>query len=167
MDKVNEQWRPIKGFDGLYEVSNLGNVRNKRGKVLSPKVGKTGYLIVGLHDNCEVTYKYIHRLVGETFLEIPDFKCEINHIDENKSNNRVDNLEWTTRVQNVNHGTGRSRHDRKLFKPVSCFLPDGTFVKRYESITEAGRDLGVLKTSVWAAVSGKSKTCKGMIWKYD
>ncbi len=141
MDYDNEIWLPIKGFEGIYEVSNLGRVRSitrkvfrcgvwqtVNGKVLSQKLSKFGYMIVGLHDKAKVKYKYVHRLVGIT---------------------------------------GRERHDAAIRTPVSCYTLEGELVRHYGSITEAGKDLGVLKTSVWAALSGKSKTCKGMIWKYD
>lgn len=179
MENISEQWKPIKGFEGLYEVSDLGRVKSvsrtvRRGdiqqavreKVLSPKVSKKGYLIVGLHKCAKTRYKYIHRLVAEAFLEMPTSDCEVNHKDEDKTNNIVSNLEWCSHVANVNHGTGRCRHDLELIKPVSCYK-DGVLVKRYESITQASVELGVGKSSVWAALSGKSKTCKGMIWKYD
>lgn len=180
MDYDNEIWLPINGFEGIYEVSNLGRVKSVerkifrdnryqpiRERILSQKLSKAGYMIVGLHKNGKSKFKYVHRLVGETFLERPDYECEINHIDEDKTNNVLSNLEWCTHLANVNHGTGRERHDAAIRIPVSCYTLEGELVRHYGSITEAGKDLGVLKTSVWAALSGKSKTCKGMIWKYD
>ena len=180
MDYDNEIWLPIKGFEGSYEVSNLGRVKSVerkifrdnryqpiRERILSQKLSKKGYMIVGLRLNAKSKFKYVHRLVGETFLERPDYECEINHIDENKTNNVLSNLEWCTHLANINHGTGRERHAAAIRIPVSCYTLEGELVRHYGSITEAGKDLGVLKTSVWAALSGKSKTCKGMIWKYD
>nr|DAT75893.1 MAG TPA: homing endonuclease [Caudoviricetes sp.] len=177
---MKESWRPIKGYEGTYEVSDLGRVKSVcrtiiRGdirqtineRVLSHKVCKNGYLAVGLHSQGGARYEYVHRLVAEAFLEVPSGVFEVNHKDEDKKNNRADNLEWCSRVENVNYGTGRSRHDAKISKGVSCYLPSGEFVRSYDSITLAAKDLGVLKTSVWAAVSGKNKTCKGMIWKYN
>ena len=179
MEKVNEQWKPIKGFEGLYEVSDLGRVKSvsrviARGdvrqtvneRILSPKLSKKGYLIVGLHRNGSSLYRYIHRLVGDAFLERPDCECEINHINEDKMDNRVENLEWCTHTANVNHGTGRCRHDRAVARPCSCYTENGQYIRSYVSITEAARELGVGKSSILAAIVGKSATCKGMIWTY-
>lgn len=179
MEKANEQWRPIKGFEGLYEVSDLGRVKSvsrviARGdvrqtvneRILSPKLSKKGYLIVGLHRCAKTQHKYVHRLVAEAFLEVPNSECEVNHKDEDKTNNRLDNLEWCSHTANVNHGTGRCRHDRALARPCSCYTENGQFIRTYESITEAAREFGVGKSSIWAAIVGKSATCKGMIWTY-
>ena len=118
-----EEWRPIVGYEGLYEVSNLGRVRSldryvkcgyeayrlQKGKVLSPTKDTNGYLKVVL--NCNGKHKSInvHRLVTEAFLPNPDNLPEVNHKDEDKTNNRVENLEWCTRKYNVNFGTARIR----------------------------------------------------------
>lgn len=178
--EIKEEWKSIKGFEGLYEVSNLGKVKslsrivNRMGikqpvreRMLSPKLTKVGYLMVGLHKEATEKYFFVHRLVASAFLENPQGFNEVNHKDENKRNNRADNLEWCSHKYNNAYGTRGTRHDMKISKPVCCYTIDGVFVKRYDSITQAGLDLGVLKTSVWAALTGKSKTCKGMIWKYD
>lgn len=178
---MKETWKPIKGYEGAYEVSSLGNVKSVkrtivRGgisqtvneRILLPKKAKNnGYLIVGLHVGGHVRYKYVHRLVAEAFLGVPVGGGEVNHKNEVKTDNRLENLEWCSHIDNVNYGTGRERHDAAIRIPVSCYTLEGELVRHYGSITEAGKDLGVLKSSVWAALSGKSKTCKGMIWKYD
>ena len=178
---MKETWKPIKGYEGAYEVSSLGNVKSVkrtivRGgisqtineRILSPKQAKNnGYLIVGLHVGGHVRYKYIHRLVAEAFLGVSVDGGDVNHKNEVKTDNRLENLEWCSHIANVNYGTGRTRHDAAVSVPVSCYTADGTFIRSYASITEAAKEVGVLKTSVWAALSGKSKTCKGMIWKYD
>lgn len=102
---MQEIYKPIKGYEGLYEVSNLGNVKSfKRSepKVLKPKMIK-GYSIVSLCIKGQRKQIAVHRLVAEAFIKrIPD-KNEINHIDGNKTNNSVDNLEWCTHTENVRH----------------------------------------------------------------
>lgn len=109
----NEIWKPIPGYEGLYEVSNLGRVRsikyfnpanNKiyiRTRVLKPSKHENGYLRVGLCKNCKEKKFRIHRLVGMVFISNPNNYLEINHIDGNKENNCVSNLEWCTREYNI------------------------------------------------------------------
>jgi len=123
MDNI-EIWRPIKGYEGLYEVSNFGRVRsldrivenkNKgswrcrltRGRVLCPgdNGSKIGYLFVNLSKNGKTREFYIHRLVAEAFVDNPNNHTIINHKDENGKNNRADNLEWCTQKYNCNYGS--------------------------------------------------------------
>ena len=113
-----EEWRSIPGYEGLYEVSNLGRVRsvercdrfNRKivSKILKPNY-VSGYLRVGMYKNKTFKYYLIHRLVAQAFLPNPDNLPEVNHKDEDKSNNRVDNLEWCDRSYNMNYGTVQQR----------------------------------------------------------
>lgn len=99
---MNERWLPIKGYEGLYEVSNTGYVRSiKRDKILKME-NKNGYYSVNLYKQKQV-HKYVHRLVAETFLQNPSCFMEVNHKDSNKHNNRVENLEWCDRTFNLQH----------------------------------------------------------------
>ena len=106
---MNEIWKYIDGYEGLYKVSNLGRVKSlnyrRSGKERMLKPGNTGdgYLFVILYKNGKIKYFTIHRLVANAFLENPDHKSDVNHKDENKTNNRVDNLEWVTRKENINY----------------------------------------------------------------
>lgn len=114
-----EEWRPVIGYEGLYEVSNLGRVRSvdryvkskgesywlRKGKMLSPAKDKNGYLKVNLSCNGKNNIIRVHRLVAQVFIHNPDNLPEINHKDEDKTNNRVDNLEWCDRKYNNNYGT--------------------------------------------------------------
>ena len=125
-----EKWRPVEGYEGLYEVSNTGRVRSvdryvktcygsyrlHKGKVLSPGIRPDGYLVVSL----QYRMFRVHRLVAEAFLPNPDNLPQVNHKDEDKSNNRVDNLEWCTAKYNNNYGTARIRAKETAIKNGYC-----------------------------------------------
>ena len=126
MIDIIEEWRPVVGYEGLYEVSNIGRVRSldryvkgkgksyflHKGRVLSPGIKTEGYLIVRLQRRMF----YVHRLVTEAFLPNPDNLPEVNHKDEDKLNNRVDNLEWCTVKYNNNYGTRTIRAKETAIK---------------------------------------------------
>lgn len=120
---TEEIWRPIVGYEGLYEVSSYGRVRSldryvkcdyeryrlHKGKVLSPAKDRYGYLSVVLSCNGKHKTITVHRIVAQAFIPNPDNLPEINHRDEDKINNRVDNLEWCTAKYNMNYGTRNIR----------------------------------------------------------
>lgn len=121
---MEEIWKPVLGYEGLYEVSNLGRVRSvdrsvtynngqihlHKGKLLSPgKTNKLGYLQVALCKNGSIKHKLVYRLVAEVFIPNPDNLPQVNHKDENPLNNCVDNLEWCTSEYNINYGTRTQR----------------------------------------------------------
>lgn len=119
-----EEWRWIKGYDGHYEVSNLGNVRSTKipprptrrpiPYTLSPNKQNNGYLTVTLSLNAKPTMKLVHRLVAEAFIENEANKLVVNHIDNNRENNCVSNLEWCTHSENNIHSAKQGRMARKL-----------------------------------------------------
>lgn len=101
---MQEIWKDIKEYEGLYQISNLGNVKSlKRNKLLKPIKDKDGYLCVTLYKMCKLKEKKVHRLVAQTFILNPENKPQVNHIDGNKQNNVVNNLEWCTRLENIEH----------------------------------------------------------------
>lgn len=104
---MTEIWKDIKGFEGLYQVSSYGNVRSyyRGGRILKPKKDKDGYLEVCLRKNNKSKYFKIHRLVAFVFIENTDNLPQVNHIDENKMNNNINNLEWCDCYYNINYGT--------------------------------------------------------------
>ena len=140
-----EIWRPIDGFEGLYEVSNLGRVKSLwfcREKILKPKKRRNGYLQVGLRRNGKRKTFLIHRLVGEAFIPNPEGFEQVNHIDENKSNNCVSNIEWCSAKYNTNYGSRNERMATALSKPVeaSRFSDFREIELRFASTAEAGRN---------------------------
>ena len=120
---TEEIWRPVVGYEGLYEVSSYGRVRSMdryvkcdyeryrlhKGKVLSPGKDKDGYLFVVLSCNGKHKTIAVHRLVAQTFIPNPDDLPQVNHRDENPSNDNVDNLEWCDAKYNMNYGTRNIR----------------------------------------------------------
>lgn len=107
-------WKPVKGFEGRYEVSNKGQVRGlKRSSLLAPTIKANGYHSVKLYDGSKYTHKYIHRLVAEAYLDNPESKRTVNHLDGNKGNNDSDNLQWTTHSENHLHAYSTGLKEKK------------------------------------------------------
>lgn len=171
-----EEWRTVV-IDGevweRYEVSTKGNVRSLNYK----ETGKTrelrksnshGYLVVCLHKNKKKKIFSIHRLVASTFIPNPNNYAEVNHIDENKENNSIENLEWCDRKYNVNHGTHTERmiksktNHPKISKRVRC-IETGII---YESMAQAERETGLSHGNIAKCCKGKLKTCGGYTWEY-
>lgn len=102
-DAQMEIWRPAKGYEGSYEVSNLGRVRNSKHYIMKPHLSDDGYLWIYLASKTSPNNTSIHRLVAKTFIPNPEGKPQVNHLDGNKTNNRVEKLEWVTGSENVRH----------------------------------------------------------------
>ena len=140
---MEEEWRPVKGYEGLYEVSNMGRVKSlHRSKAIILKQGMAhnGYMKVGLCKNGTYNTKQVHRLVATAFIRNPNNYPEVNHKDCNKKNNTVDNLEWCTRGYNVRHACRNGRiNGNPQKKSVILYKRYG----EYKSITEAAKALGV------------------------
>ena len=174
-----EYWRPVLGYEGLYEVSNLGRVRSLdtyrkgkngsvrfyKGRILKLSTNGRGYLQVFLCKNRKVKKFKIHRLVAEAFLPNPDNLPEVNHKDENKLNNNAENLEWCDREYNCNFGTRNEKVAKKLSKPVVQYTLDGQFVREWQSTAECGRN-GYNHGAVAACCRGELKKYKDSIWRY-
>lgn len=143
-----EVWRDIIGFDG-YQVSNLGNVRslNYNGTKAIKKLKSTlsgsrkGYKSVSMQVGDKVTRRNIHRLVAQAFIPNPNNLPEINHIDEDGTNNRVSNLEWCDRVYNLNYGNRTKKFSESKSIPILQLNLDGTLVKEWDSQTKAVKEL--------------------------
>lgn len=172
-----EIWKNVVAYDGLYEVSNFGRVRSldryvrhsrsknndlvlKKGKILNEKDNGHGYKSVHLTVNRQTEDKYIHRLVAQAFLDNPNNCPEVNHKDENKSNNCLDNLEWCTSKYNDLYGN----HTKNTSKPVEMFDLQMNFIDEFKSATEAERITGI--RGIGAVCNGKRHTAGGYIWKH-
>lgn len=161
-----EIWKPVKGFEDRYKVSNLGHIySNKNERLLKTPPGKRGYPVVNLMvDNKKARLCTVHRLVAEAFIPNPDNKPEVNHIDGNRCNNNVSNLEWCTLRENNLHARRTGLHKSDGDKPVIQKDMDGNFIARYKSFSEASRQTGVPRCDI-GFVANKRKTAKGYTYK--
>lgn len=170
MEEEKEIWKPVVGYEGFYEVSNLGNVRSYhfgKTKLLKPGINKKGYLCVILSINGVRKTTTVHRLVLQSFNPQKDaFRNHINHINENKKDNRIDNLEWVTAKENNNHGTRNIRSGMSNRKPVIQICKNGEIKKKWDSIKDTISE-GFDDSSVAKCCKNKQKTHKGYIWKYN
>ena len=159
-----------------YMVDELGNVFSKRrNKILSPKINHDGYLRIQLWNKNECEYVSIHRLIAETFIENNEGKPFVNHIDGNKQNNMVENLEWCTQKENIKHAfdTGLSTHRPHnwciLSKSVDQYTKSGQYIKTFPSTMEVERELGIPHSTVSNVCNNKKHyiTAGGFKWKYS
>ena len=166
-----EEWKDIKGYEGFYQISNFGRVKSlyfNREKILKLSLSK-GYLQVTLHLHGEVETKSIHRLVMEAFNPIDGMNnYDVNHKDENKINNRIDNLEWMNHKDNCNYGnrnkkvSNKQRNDIKKSIPVKCLETQII----YPSIREAARETGLDDSAIAKTCKGIYKTTHDYHWEY-
>lgn len=163
---MREEWRDIKDYEGLYQVSNFGNVRNlnyygKTHRIELLKLQKTrdGYIRVGISKNSYQKFFRVHRLVAQAFIPNPLNLPQVNHKDENRSNNCVDNLEWCDAPYNSSYGTRGERISKNKSKPVYQYTLDGELVKIWSSTQECGRN-GYTQINV-------SKCCRGILKKHN
>ena len=160
---MNEIWRSVKDYEGLYEVSNWGRVRNCRtGCVLRPGKHRDGYLQVNLYKDGVMKRCYVHRLVATAFIPNPDNLPQINHKDENKENNRIENLEWCNCKYNNNYGT----HIEKISKKVYMYNLEDGLCGLWPSTIECERN-GFSSGNIANCCNGKYKKYKGFKWSYD
>lgn len=179
-------WKDIKNFEGLYKINNKGEIYStKSNKKIKPIKQHTGYYHVSLCKNGKIYQKRVHRLVAQTF--IPNFlnKPDVNHIDMNKSNNCVENLEWVTKkennqkmfkikpprtntekrkktqLENIKKATEKNKKKVGQFK-------NGKLIKIYDSITSVGKELKIDTSHISSCCKGKPnyKTSHGFEWKY-
>lgn len=183
---MREEWRDIKGFEGLYQISNMGNVKslertvwNSRGyyvtvpeRIRKARKNRYGYLYVALWKEGKRKQYMIHRLVASAFLNNADNLPEINHKDEDKTNNTVDNLEWCDRSYNCNYGTRNKKisekmtNSSKLGKSVIGINKVSGLIVEFPYVREASRQTGINSGNICACCNGKKKSAGGYIWFY-
>ena len=169
-----EAWKPIKGYEGLYEVSNLGRIKGYTNNILKPYKMPNGYLQVCLYKDGKSVKKYVHKIVAEAFIPNSNILLEVNHKDENKENNVVSNLEWRTHQENLHHGSRSQRQketlqrNKKLCKAVDCLSRSGDLLHTFESVKEASENTGANHSAIIQCCKQKSKykTAGGYVWKY-
>ncbi|WP_353891834.1 NUMOD4 motif-containing HNH endonuclease [Lactococcus lactis subsp. lactis] len=173
---ITIEWKSVKGFEGQYEVSNTGLVKSLKGKterIMKPKrkkiIKKDGSVELGYEElilsNKGVQYsKLVHRLVAQAFIPNTENKPEVNHIDEDKGNNSVENLEWNTHEENSNHGTKNIRSANKQSMAVIGVDERGNIVEIHSSLRSAERLTGFGHASISACTNGKSAKYKNLEW---
>lgn len=179
---MKEIFKDIEGYDGLYQVSDLGRVKslnyNHTGKekILNNVKNGVGYLQVSLYINGIRKIHKVHRLVCKAFLPNPDNKKEINHKNGIKTDNRLENLEWSTRSENTKHAyaelgrknpmLGKFGSDNPSSKPVCIYSKSWEFIDEFAGAHEASRITGVDKSNIIKCCKGKYCQAGGYIWKY-
>ena len=174
-----EEWRDIKGFEGLYQISSYGRVKSLERTVWngkgyykkSEKIRKgydngDGYLYVNLCKEGKRKQYRINRLVAMAFIPNPNNLPEVNHKDENTKNNCVENLEYCSRSYNINHGTRNKRVAKKLSKPVFSVNKESGLIMWWQSASEASRQLGISQGNICDCLKGRQKSTGGYYWHY-
>ena len=175
---MEEEWKNIRDYEGLYMISSYGRVKSlgrwvnyknkgkkwQEGKILKPLVKKGGYLHVGLWKNGKLKFFTVHRLVAQAFIPNPNNLPQVNHKDENKENNFVKNLEYCDAKYNNNFGTRNER----ISKPVlQIDKTTNEVIAEFPSTMEVQRQLGINNSSISQCCNGKRNTAGGFKWRYN
>ena len=156
--------KDIKGYEGLYAVTSCGKVWSYRNECfLKPKIRPNGYLTVNLWKDGGFKTKRIHRLVAEAYIPNPDNLPQVNHRDENKTNNCLQNLEWCDAKYNNNYGTRNERVSNSNKKPIPQFTLDGELIREWPSALDVGKEV---RTTIWHCLRGEQKSAYGYMWKF-
>lgn len=172
-------WKDIKNYEGLYQISDTGEVRSLdklvtysngrkhlyKGKLISPAI-HNNYYAVTLHKDGKMQTVYIHRLVAQHYLDNPNNLPYINHKDENKLNNAVSNLEWCTPLYNNIYGNRIEKVKQSTYKKVYQLDLSGNIIKLWNSPTEVESILGIKRASISNCITGRSKSAGGYVWRY-
>lgn len=168
---MEEIWKPIKNFEDRYEISNFGNVKtlkpryNKTNGYKKKRLNKYGYLRTNLYNGSGKTIPIeIHKLVATHFLENPNNYSDINHKDENKLNNRVDNLEWCSRAYNTNYSFKKCKKFHR--NGVNQYDLNNNFIKYWDSMAKAEKELKIPRGKIYNCCRKIQKTAGGFIWEY-
>lgn len=183
---MEEIWKDIKDYEGLYQVSSYGRVKSlarprkmprnlfryTEEKILKWQFNKKGYMRVILYKNGKNQIFFIHRLVAETYIPNPYGKSDVNHKNGIKTDNRVENLEWCTTKENIRHSWSIGLRKKRIGKEnhlsiiVEQYDIQGNFIQEWNGISEAGRQLRINPTNISYCCKGKRKTAGGYKWEY-
>lgn len=166
---MKEIWKEINLYGTEYLINNMGVIKNKkRDKILKPYISSGGYEYIKILKQHRHYHIRIHRLVAQTFIPNPNNLPQVNHIDGNKLNNNVENLEWVSCSQNVVHGFKNGLYNIKRINKtkVNQYDLQGNFIKTWDSISEIEKEYNVTHTAIRFCCLNKIKTCKGYIWRY-
>lgn len=168
------EWRDTYIYGEQYEVSNTGLVRNKFTEhILTPQEDKKGYMRVRLSLHNKKATAKVHRLVAMAFIPNPENKPQVNHMDTNKNNNRVDNLEWATNGENQIHAYKHGRNyvtgkaGRKKIPVCKMDLNTGGVIETYKSLADAERENGLHRSNIHKVLYGERRSTGGFGWRFE
>lgn len=182
MKQEIEIWKNIQGYENLYQISSNGRVKslgngnsnNSKERILKQGKNKYGYCVVKLCNEGKLKSFLVHRLVAQAFIPNVDNKPQIDHINTDRTDNRVENLRWVTNQENCNNPISKINYSiiqkgkprLTLQKPILQFSKEGEFIKKWQSVTQVGDELNIHKGNIISCCKGKLNTCGGYIWRY-
>lgn len=177
---MEEIWKNIKGYEGKYQISNLGRVKSiereyivgngiyhRRERILKQIYDRDKYLRVCLCKNNTKRNYFVHRLVAQAFIPNSNNLPQVNHKNENKSDNSIENLEWCTQIYNVNYGTAMQRASMSKCKKVNQYDLEGNFIKQWNSLKEISDTIKLNFKTISKCCLGERKTAFGYKWEYS
>lgn len=178
--KNKEIWKDIPEYENLYQISNLGNVKSldktikdtkgrkyqKKGIILKQRYDKYGYKYVKLTKKGKQKYMLVHRIVAKVFINNPENLPQINHKDENRTNNNVNNLEWCDCIYNNNYGNRNKKIQDRISKSIIQLDKNNNFIKKWKNSIEASKSLNINGGNIRSCCRNELKTAGGFIWRY-